>query len=328
MQQVDDFYQLPYVFPVNRNSDESAAMLTLANLSTIRVARGLLRPHLASVTGIDVERIRDFETGKRLCEPWLDEALLISRALCVGGIAPLISSEPLTTIDLGRALPDDLDMLYSGVRLPLSLACRIAVRLGLPDPDQLTMQSPLPMQVWDVLEQCERTAVAGICPWCLAERALGQPHSDTCLPRALWGPRSGLMRRVGRKPKPERRGDRDGAGPAWGLRELRKASGMTQAELARYAGINASYMARLERCNDVTRLRIAEKFAAALHVDVAAIYRRDENSPAGAQVSSDAYARIAVNADAGAHVGAGVGSGMGAGSDVDPADTFGEDDDK
>lgn len=262
-------------------------MLTLDNLRTLRLARSIDRHILAASAGIPVATMRDLETGQRRREPWLSEAAAIARVLGLRGITPLINGQDVLTrvdgLDFGTDLPTDVAMYRSGARLTLSVACRVALKLGLPDPIWLAsqMMDPVSMQVWDVIERNERGAEPGCCPWCLADRAAGHPHRDTCLPNALWAPVDPSLRPAAPLPRIEVMGKRQGSGLGKGLQRERTRMGWTQKKLADAIGVNSYYLARVERCESNLTTANAEKIAAYFQCETADLYRADVVSDEG-----------------------------------------------
>lgn len=242
----------------------------LHNLKTIRMARGLSPAQLADVTVIAPERIRELENRTMLVEPWLDEALMISRALCTKGIAPLIGSGNLTELDLGPDYPSDRDLWLSGTRLPLTDACRVARLFGLSDPADLDV-SPLVRQLWAVIERNERGAAPGSCPVCLG---VGGSHRDTCLGHNLLGHRNIDPAELGHIPRPRsKQGARTSSIKARGMKHLRTARlGKTQSQMAHIINVSPNYYSRIERCEIPFPLSRAEALARELRIDVNDIY--------------------------------------------------------
>lgn len=259
-------------------------MLTLDNLATIRHSKELRRQMLAVMTGIDVQRLRDFETGRDRTEPWYDEALKLAQALDTT-ILDLITSGSLTASAFGPAMPGDVDLFRAGVRLPLSLACRVALKLGLEQPEML-QQHRIYQQIWSVIASNERGAEPGQCPWCLATIAAGDPHRPTCLPHNLMGLRRPdlVATPIATLPKPEKAGMRGTSGIAYSLAALRKQNGLTQRQLADAVGINPSYLARIERCEVPLTKVNATRMALLWGCDVLDLYRKSPEQ--AAQVST------------------------------------------
>jgi transcriptional regulator with XRE-family HTH domain len=69
---------------------------------------------------------------------------------------------------------------------------------------------------------------------------------------------------------------------SWNLRRLRVKRGWSQEALAVEASVERSYMGRLERAQENPTIRVLERIAAALGVDVVELLRkpaRDEVAP-------------------------------------------------
>lgn len=255
-------------------------MLTLDLLKPARLSKDLKRAQLSTITAITEARLRELEL--RETEPWYDEALLLSRALCVDGIVPLITSGTLTDIDAGPPYPADLDVWRSTARLPLSVAVRVSRRFGLADPAQLHTDA-LTLQIWAVVGSSERHPAMqsrGFCPWCAVD-TLGSPHLPSCLPNNLWGPKSaasaadmpaGLVR--------VQRGGRRACGiPAYGLKALRLARELRQSDVAAMAGINVNHYARIERADLNLTPQVAERLGALFKVDITLLYAATPGIP-------------------------------------------------
>jgi len=227
-------------------------ILSMPGLSNIRVKSGLTRRNIESITTaagrpITIDRQRELETGPIRAEPWFDEAADLSRILLLPGILPLLdeqgsASGNLTLYDLGTPFPDEVDLFKRGVRLPLSMACRLAVKFGLDDPIHLE-RHPLHVQIWSTLEQGERLGGPPICPWCLGEGG----HLPTCLPDNLWSPLSTEPYATATAPRPLRPGTKGTGRLAFGLKRHRKATGITQDKLAGDVGMHPNYLARIEQ---------------------------------------------------------------------------------
>ena len=254
-------------------------MLTLSNLRNIRVQRGLQRHHIAAATGLSLDRIKSLEVVAHQREPWLSEAYSLHIALGTVGIMQLIDGQDVLTInhglDIGVSLPTDIAMHRSGARLPLSLACRIALELGLPDPAYVYRTDALFSQVWEIIEQNERGAPAGVCPYCMADRRSGAAHARHCLPNSMWAPPRGVLP-VGPLPRVSVRGKLQGSGQGHGLRRERERAGMTQKQLAEAVRMNSNHYARVERGVDSLTTRKAEMLALILRCDVNDLYRKDD----------------------------------------------------
>lgn len=257
-------------------------MVVLSELAQIRGHRTLRWAHLSALTGIDWERLKHFESvdPKRRTEPWFDEAIIIARALCTHGIWPLITSGPVKDLDLGKLLPDDLDlaMFRSGTRLKLSVACRVAIRLGLSDPIELVQPyHGLVQELWQIIASGERQSDPGNCPWC-NQRIVGDAgHLPTCLPDHLFGARGDAMApRIKALVPPEQRGvGRPAASQAWGLAAVRTARSMKQHEMAAKLGYKSvNHYAQVERGEIKLRLDKAAVFANILGVDVHDLFKK------------------------------------------------------
>lgn len=256
-------------------------MLTLDNLMRTRSAKDLRRDILARITGIPGDRIKDFETGKERLEPWLDEAALLARCLCVGGIINLINtSGSLTDCDIGTHLVSDIAYLRAGSRLPLSMACRLTIKLGLRDPIEL-IPDRVGLQTWDLVARNERGAGPGECPVCLADTYAGAGHLPTCLGDIVYGARDIGRDTLGPRPRVERYGERraGGSGTAFGLKDVRLAARLTQKQVADAIGMSQSYIAQMERGETPMRVAKAEALAQVLRIDVAEIYKRAPDTP-------------------------------------------------
>lgn len=240
-------------------------ILALHSLSAIRAKSGLTKRNIFDITTaahrkhgpITIERLRELENGPIRAEPWLDEAVDLARILLLPGVVSMmwhgkagidthsrITSGDLTHFDLGHEMPDEVDLLLAGVRLPLSMACRLAVRFGLDDPIHLE-QLPVHQQIWATLERNERGAGLGECPWCRS--AQGAPHLPTCLPANIWSARSTAPYATATAPQPAKPGGRGLARMAKGLKDARKASRLTQAQVASSVGVHPNYLARIEQ---------------------------------------------------------------------------------
>ena len=221
-------------------------MLTLSNLKDLRVAKHTRRVYLENLCGISQDRIRSLELG--LSEPWYHEARTLARTLNCTILGLITVSGSLTqAVDRGDDLPHDLAVWRSGVRVPLSLAARVAVMLGLTEFEDLEVGA-LDRQIWDVVESNERHPTAlGFCPWCAADVLEGD-HLPTCLPNNLYGMNAAdvLGASGPAAVTPKRRGRVPGI-KAHGLKALREARRMTQKEVGALIGIGSNYYARLER---------------------------------------------------------------------------------
>lgn len=280
--------------PQHRNS-----LINLALLKSTRVSKGITLGTLADLTGIAPKRLRELDSLSRRHEPWLDEAEIISRALCTNGITPLITSDHLTTLHLDPDIGGDLRALRAGLRLPLSSAIRLSIRFNLPDPANLLVD-PLTRQLWALMESNERHPEAsGWCPCCAANVMGGEDHLPTCLPNVLWGRDYSLQSTITVKPRPSRIGHNDAtvSSIGHGLRRLREEAGeragrkVTQQEFADLFGVNVNHYARQERGDLPVVLGAARKIAEHLGVTVEAVYARpgeqgvvpdEDNGSAGA----------------------------------------------
>lgn len=247
----------------------------LTLLKAVYQSKSVTPAILSALTGIPKARLLKLANSVGQEEPWLDEAVTLARVLNTGGIVPLIVSGNLTDCPMGFHLDADVDAMRAGLRLPLSLACRLAVRFGLDDPIDLVVSERM-MQIWSVLEASERNPEAvGWCPWCAADILAGAAHLPTCLPNNLWGPRDVVdARTLGYIPRPTgtnhtRRGF---SKIAYGVAPLRKSLGLTQPRMAEQVGMASNYLARIEQGNTPLTLRYAERLAAAFNVTVESLY--------------------------------------------------------
>lgn len=252
-------------------------MILLPLLKPIRIALDMRRSQLARTTLIAEDRLRELELCR--AEPWFDEALLISRALCRTRIDQLIGDDWRADRHVVSPFPNDLELWRSGYRAPLSLALRICVRFGVDDPAYLAA-SPLAYQLWDVVSASERHPEApGWCPWCAADIIGGDEHLPTCLGHNVFTPH---LQRTGvgdaDLPKPYKRGRRPLSVPARGLRGLRDAAGLTQAEMATKLGMGSNYYAQLERGDLPLTLQKANHISAVLGVERAVLYARHDEA--------------------------------------------------
>jgi DNA-binding XRE family transcriptional regulator len=229
-------------------------VLTMTGLKAWLKVKPLTGPELATITGIDLKRYRmlDSKNEKLAEEPWLWEAVAISRALCLPGIVTLLTSGNLTDLDLGADVRDDLDVWRTGVKLPLATACRLALRFDFDDPIHIwdiAMAEPGNRQRMQMLASGERTG--GTCPWCNLHLVGDAGHAPTCR-MILWGERTAPLSTIGSPPKPRRPGKRrlGDSNKAPGLKATRERLGYTQAQIAVSIGMDANYYARIERCLD------------------------------------------------------------------------------
>lgn len=256
----------------------------LTLLKPVYQSRSVTPSILSTLSGIPKARLLKLANSVGQEEPWFDEAVTLARVLNTGGILPLIASGNLTDIPMGFHLDADVDALRAGLRLPLSLACRLAVRFGLDDPIDLVVTERM-MQIWSVLEASERNPEAvGWCPWCIADILAGEAHLPTCLPNNLWGPRDIVdARTLGYIPRPTgsnhtRRGF---SKTAYGVAALRKSLGLTQPRMAEQVGMASNYLARIEQGNTPLTLRYAERIAAAFNVTVESLYAAPVSTSGG-----------------------------------------------
>lgn len=245
-------------------------MLSAAYLHELRLhmrRHGVQKSLLISITGIDETRMSELLSRK--FEPFLDEAYLIARALGLNSIIPLISgSGNLTEHHLGIPMPTDVDLLRAGARLPLQAACRIAAKLRLDDPIHL-VRSALTVELWSIMS----TLRSETCPFCKVP-TVGEPapkHADDCLPDILWGHRTGAEASTTLRPARPGVGRR-ASGKAQGLKRERIRAGQLAQDVARAAGLRADYFSKLERERLNLTTDVAERIAAVLGCDVAAIY--------------------------------------------------------
>lgn len=234
-------------------------MLLLHNLAAEIKAKGTTEARLSNITGIPRSRLHKLIYPTLRAEAWFDEAVLIARAVGVAGILPLIGAATLVeSVGLPYPLPNDLDMLRGGVRLPLGLACNIALGLGLSDPIDLLV-TPLHQEIWHML--VERNAT---CPWCSAPVGLtGTAHSPYCFPDKLWGARGPDVVAITVLPRLPRKNESGGTMPAKGLKALRSRMGLTQAQMAERLGTEANGYAQLERCVRPLTNGMAKRFTQA-----------------------------------------------------------------
>lgn len=251
-------------------------VLMLYHLKSEIKAKGTTIHRLSETTGIDTARLDKIVYPTKNTEPWFDEAVLLHRALCTAGILPLIGAPSLEAVTgLPIPLPNDLDYLRADVRLPLGLACNIALQLGLTDPVELIV-TPLQRQIWSVVSSGERIhplSRHGRCPWCASEIVDGAGHLSTCLAENLLGDRGlHVTGPLGSLPRPPRRNEGGGSLPAKGLKSIRERMSYTQAQMAALLGTQPNAYAQLERCERPLTLRMAKRFAQASRIDMALFY--------------------------------------------------------
>lgn len=251
----------------------------LNTLKSVYMSRGQTAKSLADLTGLSPDRIRALSNATMIEEPWFDEAVLLHRALGTSGILQLMTtSGDLASCPMGVRLAEDITAFRAGMRMPLSLACRIALRFGLSDPAELVV-TPLQMQMWDILNATERHPEApGWCAWCGADIIGGQEHLPTCLPNNLWAPRNQVpYEDVFFKPRPRAPGQRRSfSAKARGLKALRLKHGRNQKNIADAVGMSANHYSRVERGEIPLTAVTAEKLAALFRVPVETIYAEPE----------------------------------------------------
>lgn len=258
--------------------------VALHMLKLIRGSRNLTPQILSDVTGIPVLRIRALENASTRDEPWLDEAWKLARAVGTAGILQLVStSGDLTDLDLDFPMVSDMDVWRSGARLPLTLACRLAIQFGVNDPYHLVVEEGH-RQIWDIVSTNERGAEPGCCPWCLADMFPSEDtptprHAPWCLPDNLWGRRDLIDKaELGHMPRTRTAGaKRTSTAKGWGLKALRCRLMKTQKQFAEAIGMDPTYYPRVERCEQALALKYAERVAAAFRVDVASLYVKPED---------------------------------------------------
>lgn len=253
----------------------STPILTLATAKRYRESRGVTPKQLASITGINVKQIKVLESMSAHIaeEPWLDEARAIARALGVEGILPLVGAAALSDIDLGHDLNDDLDCWHTGCRLPLSMACRLALRFGLVDPLQLYEIEPIYRQIWSIVATGERAGAPHNCAWCNADIVGGAAHLRTCMPGHLFAARDKPILSLGVPPRPRKPGRRrSGSKAAPGLQAFRESRGVTQPAFAEAIGLHPNYLARLEQQREKLTLDVADRIGALYKIDPMILY--------------------------------------------------------
>lgn len=255
-------------------------MLLASNIIHQRRARDYPRKVLSAVTMIALARLAELENRK--AEPWFDEARAISRALNVR-IYDLFAPVDLHHFDYDPRFFDvDLKFWGDGVRLPVSVALRLAHRFGVA-PDDLD-PSPLMQQIWAVVAASERnTAAEGKCPWCLADALSGASHSPHCLPHLLLGTynaRHGVpVPGTADAPRPGRKGHRSGSVRVSGLKTLRESLDKTQAQMARIIDCNVNHYARIERGELPLTLARAEALCQQLNISRDTLFEPDVADP-------------------------------------------------
>lgn len=244
------------------------ADLTSRNIETITGAANIANPRSPVIT---VDRLKQLENLPRH-EPTYAEARLLTRILGLSTITSLMTVGTLHTMTnaFGTDDPSDLDWFRMSADVPLSIACRLTVHLGLDDPLELD-SLPIHAQLWDILASGERGSTPGICPWCLNP---SDTHRPTCLPQALWSPRSVAPYSTALFPRPARPRTRGDSHLAYGLKVVRAARGVTQQSLASEIGRNANYFSRIERLELKLTQANAEKIALKLNVPVERIFEK------------------------------------------------------
>lgn len=246
-------------------------MLLLTALAPMMKAKHVSKDRLAHIADIAPPRVHKLMYPTLATEPWFDEAVAIYRVLGTAGITPLIGVGAFTRHDLAgmlpMPLPNDLDMLRAGVRLPLGLACNIALQLGLRDPVDLIVPD-LSRELWRIIATGERTGrLTTSCPWCDQPIVGDAGHLPTCLPNNLWGGRGAHMvaSPIDHLPRPPRKGERTGSAPARGLASLRAEMRLTQKEMAARLGTDSNTYAQLERCDRPLTHAMSGRFSQAIN---------------------------------------------------------------
>ena len=256
----------------------------LWNLRSIVLSRGLTPRALADLTGLTVGRLKTLMHLKDMEEPWLDEAVMLSRVLRVDGVLPLIGPDPIALTPMGVAFDHDLASFWSGERMSLSLGLRVALKFALNDPIHLQRiavghyhpsgGSDPARQIWSEVASNARGAEPGMCPWCLSDIYAGAEHLPTCLPHNLWGTRNKPRLSPLLAPIPSRKHARRArAGRALGLKHVRDTIAFqSQEQMATNLGVSRNHFALIEQGNRSLTQELAEKIAAAYHVPVATLY--------------------------------------------------------
>lgn len=255
-------------------------ILSLQHLRELRMSAGLTPKNIVAISEskrsrnptadiITIERLRTLENLPRH-EPTYAEARDLSRILLLPGIVPLITPTNLYAMDavLGPLQETDFDLWRMSDLVPLSVACRVTVALGLDDPIELEHLS-IHEQAWAILEQNERGASPGACPWCLGVRG---HHTSKCLPAALWAPRGHKTIMTSDIPAPARPRTRGNSRFAHGLKLCRTARGIKQQQLAADVGVHPNYLSRMEQLDRPLTRELAERIAARLGCTVEALY--------------------------------------------------------
>lgn len=264
-------------------------MLNASNLATHRRARAYPRKLLSAITAIPIPRLQSLESRKG--EPWFDEALMLARAFNIG-VYDLFTAHELKAFDYDpRFFAVDLKFWGDGVRLPVSVALRLAHRFGV-SPDDLD-PSPLLRQIWSVVSANERHPyAAGVCPWCQADIFAGDAHEAHCLPHLLLGTyneRRGVPEPgTAEPPRPVHKGSRQGSARVFGIKAVREQLGITQAEMARNMDVNVNHYARIERGELPLTLARTEALCQQLNISRDVLFSAPDEHPVG---SSDTSAK-------------------------------------
>lgn len=231
-------------------------------IEALTVSRHRENMHLPSITQ---DRLRELENNPRH-EPYYDEALALSRILMLPGIVPLITPGSLyEMVDVfGPLLEGDMEHFRNGVRLPLRIACRITVALGLDDPIELESLA-IHRQIWSVIEGNERLAAPGECPWCreVVRSPDGKPlaHLPTCIADVVWASRSKAPYLTANVPRPMTPRSRGDSRLARGLKAVRLSKGVLAKRLAADLGMTPNYVSRLECLRDPLTNENADRIA-------------------------------------------------------------------
>jgi DNA-binding XRE family transcriptional regulator len=258
-------------------------ILTHRTIEDITTARAARDPHAPALTA---ERLKQLENQPQH-EPWYDEARDLARLLLLDRITPLITPGHIGDLShiLGPLQDTDMQALREGWRLPLSVACRITLALGLDDPIQLEQDQHL-VEAWVMMASNERGAGPGECPWCLAhtspvtndlpahlfEPVALEPHKSTCFVNGMLAARSTAPYLAAGAPVPAGPRTRGDARKAGGIKNLRKAKSVTQRKLAEDIGVHWNYYSRIERGEMPMTVQLAEKAARKLGCTVADIF--------------------------------------------------------
>lgn len=252
--------------PLLRQARQDAG-LTPRNIVTITEAKRTRNPQVDVIT---MDRLKQLENLPRH-EPTYAEARDLARLLLLPGIIPLVTPAGIFSIVpvIGPLRIDDIYNWRLSDTVPLSVACRIAVALGLDDPMELE-HMPIHSQLWETLERNERGASVDECPWCLG--AAGH-HLPTCLPSVVWAPRDpNAIFSTATFPVPGRPSTRGDSRRAHGLKVCRIRKGVTAKQLAHDVGKHPNYISRLENLDRPLTQQLAERIAPLLGVTVEALY--------------------------------------------------------